>query len=71
VDLASGFGCLGAGRASVYVSHAAFCPARRPARRPVDLAAALAETDRLLRGTTPLARWRAGAFDDIEDALLL
>jgi 6-phosphofructokinase len=33
--------------------------------------AALAETAHLLRGTTPLARWRAGAFDDIEDALLL
>jgi 6-phosphofructokinase 1 len=37
----------------------------------VELTAALAETNNLLRGTTPLARWRAGAFDDIEDALLL
>ena len=37
----------------------------------VDLAAALAETDNLLQGRTPLARWRAGVFDDIEDALLL
>ncbi len=37
----------------------------------VDLAAALAETDNLLNGRTPLARWRAGVFDDIEDALLL
>ncbi|MBK9033063.1 MAG: 6-phosphofructokinase [Myxococcales bacterium] len=37
----------------------------------VDLGAVLAETDNLLRGRSPLARWRAGAFDDIEDALLL
>ena len=37
----------------------------------VDLDAVLAETDNLLRGRSPLARWRAGAFDDIEDALLL
>ena len=37
----------------------------------VDLAAVLAETDNLLRGRSPLARWRAGAFDEIEDALLL
>ena len=37
----------------------------------VDLTAVLAETDNLLRGKTPLARWRAGAFDEIEDALLL
>ncbi|HEU4730618.1 MAG TPA: 6-phosphofructokinase [Kofleriaceae bacterium] len=37
----------------------------------VDLAAVLAETENLLRGKTPLARWRAGAFHDIEDALLL
>src|SRR4051812_3951554 len=36
----------------------------------VDLAAALAETDNLLAGRSPLARWRAGAFDQIEDALL-
>lgn len=30
----------------------------------VDLGAALAETDNLLHGRTPLARWRAGVFDD-------
>jgi 6-phosphofructokinase 1 len=37
----------------------------------VDLVAVLAETDNLLQGRSPLARWRAGAFDEIEDALLL
>jgi 6-phosphofructokinase 1 len=37
----------------------------------VELGAALAETDNLLTGRSPLARWRAGVFDDIEDALLL
>jgi 6-phosphofructokinase 1 len=37
----------------------------------VDLVAVLAETANLLQGKTPLARWRAGAFDEIEDALLL
>lgn len=37
----------------------------------VDLAAVLTETDNLLQGKTALARWRAGAFDEIEDALLL
>jgi 6-phosphofructokinase 1 len=37
----------------------------------VDLGAVLAETDNLLKGRSPLARWRAGAFDEIEDALLL
>jgi len=37
----------------------------------VDLAAVLAETENLLAGRSPLARWRAGAFDAIEDALLL
>jgi 6-phosphofructokinase 1 len=37
----------------------------------VDLGAALAETENLLAGRSPLARWRAGAFDQIEDALLL
>jgi 6-phosphofructokinase 1 len=37
----------------------------------VDLAAALAETENLLAGKSPLTRWRAGAFDQIEDALLL
>jgi hypothetical protein len=31
----------------------------------------LAETDNLLAGRSPLTRWRAGAFDEIEDALLL
>jgi 6-phosphofructokinase 1 len=37
----------------------------------IDLAAVLAETENLLNGRSPLARWRAGAFDEIEDALLL
>jgi 6-phosphofructokinase 1 len=37
----------------------------------VDLAAVLAETENLLKGKGPLARWRAGAFSQIEDALLL
>ncbi len=37
----------------------------------VDLAAVLAETDNLLHGRSMLARWRAGVFEDIEDALLL
>jgi len=37
----------------------------------VDLRAALAETERLAQGETALARWRAGAFDDIQDALML
>jgi len=30
-----------------------------------------AETEHLLQGKSPLARWRAGAFAEIEDALLL
>jgi 6-phosphofructokinase 1 len=37
----------------------------------VDLASVLAETENLLKGRSPLARWRAGAFEEIEDALLL
>jgi 6-phosphofructokinase 1 len=37
----------------------------------VDLKAVLVETENLLKGRSPLARWRAGAFDEIEDALLL
>lgn len=37
----------------------------------VDLDAVLAETENLLQGRSPLARWRAGAFEEIEDALLL
>jgi 6-phosphofructokinase 1 len=37
----------------------------------VDLTAVLAETQNLLSGKSPLARWRAGAFDEIEHALLL
>nr|HEX4316822.1 ATP-dependent 6-phosphofructokinase [Kofleriaceae bacterium] len=36
----------------------------------VDLVAVLRETDSLLAGHSPLARWRAGAFDQIETALL-
>ena len=37
----------------------------------VDLGAVLAETTNLLEGRSPLARWRVGAFDEIEDALVL
>ncbi len=37
----------------------------------VDLSAVLVETENLLKGRSPLARWRAGAFEQIEDALLL
>jgi 6-phosphofructokinase 1 len=37
----------------------------------VDLAAVLVETENLLKGRSPLTRWRAGAFDDVRDALLL
>jgi 6-phosphofructokinase 1 len=37
----------------------------------VDLSAVLVETENLLKGRSPLARWRAGAFEEIEDALLL
>ena len=49
--------------------------AKRSAHDPycwlVDLAAVLAETENLLKGRSSLARWRAGAFEQIEDALLL
>jgi 6-phosphofructokinase 1 len=37
----------------------------------VDLAAVLVETENLIAGRSPLTRWRAGAFDQIGDALLL
>ena len=37
----------------------------------VDLEAVLVETENLISGKSPLARWRAGAFEEIEDALLL
>ena len=37
----------------------------------IDLEAVLAETENLLTGRSPLTRWRAGAFDEIGDALLL
>jgi 6-phosphofructokinase 1 len=37
----------------------------------IELSAVLAETRNLLSGKSPLARWRAGAFDEIEHALLL
>lgn len=37
----------------------------------IDLQAVLTETDNLLSGKSPLSRWRVGAFDEIEDALLL
>jgi 6-phosphofructokinase 1 len=37
----------------------------------VDLAAVLAETENLINGKSPLSRWRVGAFEQIEGALLL
>ncbi len=37
----------------------------------VDLEAALSETERLMAGEGPLARWRASVFDDLEDVFLL
>ena len=37
----------------------------------VDLGAVLVETENLIAGRSPLTRWRAGAFDQIGDALLL
>ena len=37
----------------------------------VDLPAVLAATQQLLKGQSPLARWRATAFDDLEDVFLL
>jgi 6-phosphofructokinase 1 len=53
-------------------------PAEVGARSPydphcwlVDLDAVLTETENLIAGKSPLARWRAGAFEEIEDALLL
>jgi hypothetical protein len=53
-------------------------PAAAGARSPfdphvwlVDLEAVLAETANLIAGKSPLARWRADAFEEIEDALLL
>lgn len=49
--------------------------ARRSSADPycwlVELPAVLAETERLLRGKSPLARWRAAAFDDIDAAIKL
>lgn len=36
----------------------------------VDLQAVLTETDNLIAGNSPLSRWRAGAFDQIEDAMM-
>jgi hypothetical protein len=36
---------------------------------PANREAALAETDNLLSGRSALARWRAGVFDDVEDAV--
>ena len=53
-----------AGDAAVRSAHDPYCWL-------VDLPAVLAETQNLLSGRSPLARWRAGAFDEIEDALLL
>jgi len=37
----------------------------------VDLGAVLVETENLLKGRSPLTRWRAGAFEEIEGALLM
>lgn len=37
----------------------------------VDLPTVLAETEKLLSGESPLARWRSQVFDDVEHALLL
>jgi 6-phosphofructokinase 1 len=37
----------------------------------VDLPAVLVATKQLLEGQSPLARWRATAFDDLEDVFLL
>lgn len=37
----------------------------------VDLPAVLSATKQLLEGQSPLARWRATAFDDLEDVFLL
>jgi len=37
----------------------------------IDLGAVLRETEHLISGQSPLARWRAGAFEQIEEALLL
>ncbi len=37
----------------------------------VDLPATLAETETLLRGESPLARWRASALDNLEDVFSL
>ncbi|MBK7534385.1 MAG: 6-phosphofructokinase [Myxococcales bacterium] len=36
-----------------------------------DLTAVLAETDRLLKGSSALARWRAAVFNDIDQAMTL
>jgi hypothetical protein len=37
----------------------------------VDLEAVIAETEKLLSGASPLARWRATVFDDLEDVFVL
>jgi 6-phosphofructokinase 1 len=37
----------------------------------VDLEAMLVETQNLIKGHSPLTRWRAGAFEEIEGALLM
>jgi hypothetical protein len=36
-----------------------------------DLPAVLSATKELLEGQSPLARWRATTFDDLEDVFLL
>ena len=37
----------------------------------VDLVAAIEETEKLLSGASPLARWRAAVFDDLQDVFVL
>lgn len=37
----------------------------------VDLETVIAETEKLLSGASPLARWRATVFDDLEDVFVL
>jgi 6-phosphofructokinase 1 len=53
-----------AGAAAVRSAHDPYCWL-------VELRAVLEETQNLLSGNSPLARWRAGAFDEIEGARLL
>ena len=50
---------------------AGHCSAADPKCWLVDLGAVLVETENLLKGRSPLTRWRAGAFEEIEGALLM